>query len=124
MEKGSRGREGGGRRESYVSGCSECSATAFLTCTFGLLMAQKASQSPWWLSGFDLGGIWPPVNASTSPEAQSGEKGWAVPEQVAEPVLRCPGLLKEDIQLGIRVRGDRAMLAAAAAQGLPGHGQG
>lgn len=44
--------------------------------------------------------------------------------QGAEPVLGCPGLLEERVHLCIRVRGDRAVVTAAAAHGLPRRGQG
>lgn len=50
--------------------------------------------------------------------------GAAVPEQVAEPLHRQPGLLEEWVGLGVGVRGDGAMLAAAAARQLSGRGQG
>ena len=49
----------------------------------------------------------------------------AVPEQVAELVRGRRGLLEEHVGLGIGVRGDRAMLTAAAApHQLPRQGQG
>lgn len=47
-----------------------------------------------------------------------------IPEQLAEPVLGWPSLLEERIRLGVRVRGDGAVLAAAAAHRLPRRGQG
>lgn len=50
--------------------------------------------------------------------------GAAVPEQVAEPLHRQPGLLEERVGLGVGVRGDGAMLTAAAAWQLPRRGQG